>query len=126
MFEQASRLKLRFDTNQGIVTTEDLWDLPLIGGRSCLNDVAKALNKQIKDSSEEDFVSKKSSADDRLKLMFDIVLHVIDTKKKEAEEKESAAADETRKDKLRSILQEKKDAALKDLPVEELEKLLAE
>jgi hypothetical protein len=126
MFEQASRLKLRFSTSVGIVGVEDLWDLPLIGGRACLNSIAKSLNKEMKESDEEDFVSKKSSADDRLKLMFDIVLHVIDTKKQEAKEKQSEAIAATRKDKLRAVLNEKKDAALKDMSVEEIEKLLAE
>ena len=29
MFEKAARLKLRFDTSKGLVTVEDLFDLPL-------------------------------------------------------------------------------------------------
>ena len=41
MFEKASRLKLRFKTQNGIIAVDDLWDLTL----DSLNTLAKALNK---------------------------------------------------------------------------------
>ena len=46
IFEQASRLKLRFPSPLGTLSTEDLWHLPLTSttGKANLNDIGKALN----------------------------------------------------------------------------------
>ena len=60
MFERASKLKLRFNTEKGMVTTEDLWDLPLLQRNAVdLDSLAKNLNKAVKESGEESFVLKK-------------------------------------------------------------------
>ena len=59
MFEQASRSKFRFNSSQGLLTTEDLWDLPLTSTRYAnLNDIAKELNRTLKATAEEDFVGQ--------------------------------------------------------------------
>ena len=55
MFEQASRLKLRFTTARGSLSVEDLWDLPLTSttGKPNLDDIAKSLNRELRATSEE-------------------------------------------------------------------------
>ena len=94
MFEKASKIKLRFPSSKGMLTTEDLWDLNL----QQLNSLAKDLNKKVKESAEHDFLEVKSDSDTITKLQFDIVIQVL-TKKKQ-------------------------DAALENLSEEELKKLL--
>jgi len=94
MFEKASKIKLRFPSSKGMLTTEDLWDLSL----QQLNGLAKDLNKKVKESAEHDFLEVKSDSDTITKLQFDIVIQVL-TKKKQ-------------------------DAALENLSEEELKKLL--
>ena len=84
-FEKASRLKLRFSTNKGELSVEDLWDLSL----ESLDTIAKAVNKKLKDESEESFIGKKSSNNAVLELKMDILKEVIEVKLKEKEAKAS-------------------------------------
>ena len=78
MFEKAVRLKLRFDSPQGLMSAEDLWDLPLTSSRpnkANLNDIAKEVSRELKASGEEDFVNPTSKADETLQLKLEIVKH---------------------------------------------------
>lgn len=122
MFEKAARLKLRFDSRVGNLSVEDLWDLPL----TKLNDLAKSLNKQTKESKEEDFLEEKSSEDTITQLKFDIVLHILKTKKDEKEAKNQAAAKKAEREKILEILSKKKEEALISLDEETLNKRLEE
>lgn len=125
MFEQASKMKLRFVTNRGSVTTEDLWDLPLTNsGGFSLDCVAKALNKAVNESEEESFVVKKSTANVLVKLKFDIVKHVIKVKLDEITVNKKAAETKAKKERILSILADKEDDALKNESPEELKKIL--
>ena len=40
IFKQAAKQKLRFKTSQGLVTTEDLWDMPLLSKTKPLSELA--------------------------------------------------------------------------------------
>jgi len=123
MFEKAMRLKLRFETNKGILSTEDLWDLSL----NDLNTIAKKLNKKLKLAVEEDFLKKVTKEDERLKLSFDIVIYVLNKKLEEEEKRVDQLKRKAKKDKIMEILAKKQDASLEskseaDL-LKELEKL---
>ena len=127
MFEKASRMKVRFVTSKGNLTVEDLWDLPLTSPKGpSLDELAIALNRKIKETSEESFVVKKTTANTRLNLMFDIVKHVIETKMEEAEAAQKRAIKKQQKEKLMGILEEKEDAALRSKDPAELRKMLDE
>ncbi|MGR2462375.1 hypothetical protein ACUX4R_26215, partial [Salmonella enterica] len=75
MFDQATRLKLRFNSNKGLLSVEQVWDLNL----NALNELAKDLSRQVKEaaSDEEDFIGVKSAVDSQLQLRFDIVKAII-------------------------------------------------
>jgi hypothetical protein len=123
MFEKAMRLKLRFETNKGILSTEDLWDLSL----NDLNTMAKKLNKKLKLTNEEDFLKKVTKEDEILKLSFDIVIYVLNKKLEEEEKRADQLKREAKRDKIMEILAKKQDASLEskseaDL-LKELEKL---
>lgn len=127
MFEKASRLKLRFITPRGSVTAEDLWDMPLTSrsGMS-LDDLAKSLNRALKESEEESFVVKKTEPGNIIELSFDIVKHIIKTKLEEAETRQNAAIKKAQKEKILEIIVEKEDDSLKGKSITALKKMIDE
>lgn len=64
MFEKASRMKLRFNTQRGVLSVEDLWDLPLIQ----LDNIATALNKKLQESKTESFIKTRTKDTTELEL----------------------------------------------------------
>ena len=90
MFEEASRMKLRFDTPRGRLTTEHIWDLPLLGGDVCLDEIAKGLHRELKTNSEESFVIPTAKPNVENELKFEIVKHIISVRLQEQETAENA------------------------------------
>ena len=125
IFEKASREQLRFTSVKGNLTTEDLWHLPLRSdtGRPNLNDIAKGLNKSIRENEEQDFVEVPGrtgqTGTDALGL--EIVKKVIAVKQAEAAEASTMADRKAQKQKLLELLEQKRTAALGDLTMEELQ-----
>lgn len=127
MFERATKDKLRFDTNFGNITVEDLWDLPLTDSMSTsLDDVAKGLNKKIKENGDESFVTKKSTGSGVIELKFDIVKHIIAVRLEEIKKVENALIVKAKKEKILSIIATKEDESLGAVSVEDLKTMLAE
>jgi hypothetical protein len=125
IFEQASRTKLRINTTIGNLTVEDLWELPLTSANKVnLDAIAVDLNRQIKATAEESFV-KSAKKDEVLQLRFDIVKHIIETRVAENAAKTELKQRESQLSKIDDIIAKKKDAALENLSLEELEKLRA-
>lgn len=124
IFEKATRKKLRFVTNKGHISVEDLWDLSL----EQLNELAKKLNKEVKDEqAEEDFLEDDENKKESLvKLRFDVVISILKTKKAEAKERENEVKRKAQKEKLLEIISKKQDSALEELSEEELKKRLDE
>ena len=127
MFEKASRQKLRFDTPKGQLSVEDLWDLPLysLTGKANLDDIARVLDANLKAGTSKSFVNKATSADEVLKLKFDIVIHVINTRLDEREAANKIAEKREQKQKIMAIIEQKKDAALSEASLADLEQMLA-
>lgn len=120
MFEKASRIKLRIPTERGSASVEDLWDLNL----NTLNTLAKQLKRKLKDAEEEDFLTIRKESDTIEKLAFDIVLHVLNTKKEEKEKREAAASRKQEREKILAIIESKENEALNSQSKEELLKRL--
>jgi hypothetical protein len=116
LFIRASKAKLRFKMSKGNISTEDLWDLNL----EALDELAKALNKEVKDAREGSFIKKKSVSNTALNLRFDIVKFVIEEKLKEDEEKEERAVKRARKETLLGIIERKEAASMEGKSIEEL------
>lgn len=118
MFEQASRLKLRFKASNGLISTEDLWDLPL----SQLDVIAKGLRKELREA--DDSFIEESKTDVKLELRFEIVKYVITTKIAERDARAAQRDKAARRQQLLEALEGKKAESLKNMSVEDIEKEL--
>lgn len=127
MFEKASKMKLRFVTGAiGSISVEDLWDLPLKHATKYdLNTLAKKINKELQEAGDIDFVGgKASSAETLLKLKLDIIKRVIEVRLAEAEANAKRAETRERNQLIAGIIAKKKEAALEDLSIEDLQAML--
>jgi hypothetical protein len=127
MFETASKMKLRFASDRGSLTTEDLWDLPLTAnGGVSLDNIARALSRQLKAEEEESFVKPKTSTTSTLSLKLEIVKRVIEVKLAEIEDRELAAERKLKKERLLGVIAEKEDDKLKKTSLADLKKMVNE
>ena len=127
MYKQAARLKLRFQTKMGLLSTEDLYDLPLTStkGNANLDDLARELDKKVKETASTSFVIKPAKTDDTTQLMFDIVVDVINTRLAENEAKTRKHALEAQRQKITEAIVEKEHGLLKDASLDDLKAQLA-
>lgn len=119
-YKKASQQKLRFQTNKGSLSTEQLWDLSL----SDLDALAVSLDAEHKQSDKKSFLVTKSVKDKTAKLKFDIVLDVLSTKVEEAQALSEAKEIKEHNEKIITLIAEKKDESLKGKSVKQLEEML--
>ena len=127
IFEQATRAKIRFSTPVGMLSVEDLWDLPLTStrARANLDDVARLLDAELKSTSSVSFVNDVSEVNAKTKLMFDVVIHVINTKIAEQKAAKSAADVREKKQKIMAIIERKQEESLSAASIDDLQQMLA-
>lgn len=128
IFEEAARNKVRFQTSKGHLAAEDLFDLPLTSttGKINLDDMARHLYKELKESEEISFVADKKTSDKVTRLKFDIVKRVIEIRKEEAEVARKAKERRDQKQRLMQLLEQKQDESLQNKSLDELKKMLEE
>lgn len=127
MFEKASRLKVRFESPKGLLSVEDLWDLPLtcsLGNKANLDDIAKALHRKLRDDDDVSFVHKDKKSDKVEHLKFDIVKHIIDVRLAENQAREAQRANAEKKQRILEIIASKEDESLKGMDLEALKKMV--
>lgn len=121
MFEQAARLKIRFQF-KGLLSVEDLWDLSV----QDLDAIFKRLNAEAKISQEASLLEQRTADDEILDLTISIVKHIVATKLTEQESREQAVAQIARKQKLLAILEQKQDEELYGMSQDEIQNLINE
>lgn len=127
IFEQATRLKIRFSTPQGQISVEDLWDLPLTSQRPPnLDSIAIGLYKTLGENSEVNFVEARNTANDIEQLKFDVVKHVIAIKLKERKDKENEKQKQAKRELIMEIIENKQTEDLRGKSTEDLKKMLDE
>jgi len=128
IFERASRQKLRIQTDRGMLTVEDLWDLPLTG-RLSLDSIAKAFHRRVREIEDEtsfvpDAKTKQSAENESAQLTFDILKHIIEVRLQEREINRAAKEKAENRKKILELISKKQDEALSEKSIEELTALL--
>jgi hypothetical protein len=128
IFEIASRKKFTYPSVVGMLTTEQLWDLPLTSVRGAsLDSVARAVNSDLKSVTEESFVAvKPNPAKADLETKLEVVKHIIAVKQDERAKADAAADRADKRRKLAEALASKQDQALAAMSEEEIRKQLDE
>lgn len=119
-FKLASQQKLRFQTNRGLLSTEQIWDLSLTD----LDALAVSLEDEHKQSGKKSFLVKTSVKDKTTKLRFDVVLDILNTKVEEMQAATEAAEIKEHNKKIITLISEKQDESLKGKSVKQLEAML--
>jgi hypothetical protein len=129
MYEVALRKDLRFPSTKGDLTLQQLWEAPLLNKSSdfSLNNIAKAINKKLKDVSEEDFVGsgRKKPEQTRLELQLDLVKRVIDVKQDEENRAKKRAENKQKRAKILEAMEVKEDSKLEGMSMAKLKQELA-
>lgn len=115
MFEQATRLKLRFAVGTRVnLTVENLWDLPLTNVKGeDLDHIAIELQEKLS-TNEKSFVVQQSKTKEAQvnQLKFDIVKYVIDVR---LEEQKVANLERQRAQEIATLKELQKQAKIRDL-----------
>lgn len=129
LYKYAAQNQLRFPSNRGDLTVEQLFDLPLKSTRGGpdLDSVARQINKDLKETAEESFV-EDTAADPLRKaaeVAFAVVKDVIATKQEENRAEVARQNRTVERKKILDAMAAKKDQALTTASMEDLEKQLA-
>lgn len=119
IYKYAVEKKLRFPF-KGQISVEDLFDLNV----ESLDSIYKSLKSQEKEANEESLLATKSSEDEALEVSIEIVKQIFAQKQREKEERIKAAENRAKKQRIAEIIDNKKDEALNNLSVEQLQQML--
>lgn len=121
IFKEATKKKYRWNF-RGLCTVEDLWDLNVEN----LDDIYKSLKKQQKDNSGESLLTTVSKEDKIIEEKIEIVKAIVIDKLAAAEKAKNVAKKRRENQRILEIMADKKDAALKEKSIEELQAMLSD
>ena len=120
MYKEALQKKLRFKTNKGMITTEDLFDLSLQN----LNTLAIMLDRKISEAPKKSFIEELPAEENDDELRFSIVKDVINIKLKARKDNIHKAQADAQKKRILEILAKRNDEELEKKSTEELRAML--
>ena len=117
IFQKAIKRKIRFQYN-GVLTVEDLYDLR----PKSLDELYRELAKNSNEGGEGLLDVSREETDNTLRM--ELVKAVFEDKAKDAERARKAMSTRAQKEKIREIIAEKQDGALRDKSLEDLRAML--
>lgn len=119
IFLKATKRKLRFQTNKGVLSTEQLWGLSLTD----LDSLAVSYDEQLEKSATKSYLDRVSTTDTSLKLERDIVVAILTEKLKDQEAASKRAETKAHNAKIDALIAQKQDEKLANMSLEDLEKM---
>jgi hypothetical protein len=121
IYKEASKLKLRFSTEKGLLSVEQLWDL----SQSQLSTAIKAVKKiLVKDNDDElSFLETNIVVDTENQLRFDILKDIYMSKKDEADKIRNIASVKAHNRRIDELIAMKQESELQNMSIAELERL---
>ncbi len=118
IFERAVRQKIRFDY-KGKISVEELWDLSL----PVLDAIYGCLENELESLPKKSLLTTRSREREDVEFKQEIIRHIVETKKVEAEARNQEKKNAERKQLILDVIEQKKNENLKNLSIEELTKL---
>ncbi len=127
IFEEATKQRVRFDTQRGVSTIEDVWLMPLTSKTGFdLDTLAKIINIDLRTMSEESFVKTNTNPlKPMAELKMALVKHIIAVKLEENALRLARSEKAEKRAKLIELLGKKQDEAMGALSEEDIKKQLA-
>lgn len=123
MYKEATKRALRFNTTRGGLSAEQLWNLPLAE----LDALVISYEEAAATGKRKSYLTSTETAEDKeLALRKDIALDILKTRIADADAAKVAADRKAWKNRIRLLIENKKDQELENKSLDELEKLLAE
>jgi hypothetical protein len=122
-FQLATRKKVRYQTSNGSISVEQLWDISL----TKLSTIIKTLNTSlVRDNPDElSFLDETTEKVDELKqLLFDVAKEIYIIRRNEAKELREDKDIKEHNEKILALIVEKQNSKLGDMTEEELRKML--
>ena len=115
IFEKAVRIKLRVESNRGLLTVEDLWDLKI----EELDGLYRKFKKEARDAEEESLINPVN-VDERLTLKIEVLKHIVTVKLEEREAASKRAETNRKKAELLELIKSKENSAMAEKSLDEL------
>lgn len=128
IYKEALLNKVRFSTNVGLLTLEEVMDLPLTSKSGLsVDSLAVDLVNKLKNENKEivSLVNEDKEDIERYvdELKLEVLKDIIEYKKALIEEKRKAQAENSEKRRIMEALARKKEDKYNDMSIEELEEL---
>lgn len=134
IFEIATRKAYRFASAKGLLSVEQLWELPLVAGSRITRDVkcdldtiGRSITAELKSITEDGFVEVKPDprkAD--LEIQIEILKHIVGVKQAEAAAAKDKAEKAVKRTKLIEALARKQDSSIEAMSEADIRKALEE
>lgn len=124
MYKKASKLKLRFATQKGNLTVEQLWDLSMEDLKVEVKNQYEVIKEASVDDDPDLSFLGDGKVDSKETLKFEILKDIFTTKKQEIENSAAEAEKRMKNKRIMEIIAKKQDEDLQGKSIEELKAML--